>query len=570
MSLFRNLKIASKILLLLLAAVIFLGGVGFTGYFFMKKMEHNSASMYNDRLLPIQWLNQIRINNRAIETFVFELMITTDATKKDSLKKQIDERAEENDKFLKEYEQTKLDAKEVELLTAYKELFPRFREERTKAIEIAMQHNNKEAYDYYATNAAKLREDLNDLLNELQDYNRIVAENLNQDSQNGAKTAVVISAAVTLLAVILLVIVGVTISRFITKPIKQIQELMEEAKQGDLTVFGNYQSKDEIGLLTNDFNQMIIGLREIMIKVSTTASSLASSSDELSASAEQTTEATNQIAYAIQEVASGADTQLKGTEESARVIGEMAMGIQRIAESSSAVADSSVIASKEAEAGNETIQQVVHQMNAIQTSVGESSFVVAELGERSMEIGKIVEVITSIATQTNLLALNAAIEAARAGEHGRGFAIVADEVRKLAEQSRESADHIAGLLLKIQEDTDRAVISMVKGSQEVEEGMQIVKQAGETFDKILTAVHNVTSQIQEVSASSEQMSASSQQITASIEEMERIAKEASLNTQSVVASSEEQLASMEEISASANSLSLVAQELQEITNSFKV
>ena len=88
----------------------------------------------------------------------------------------------------------------------------------------------------------------------------------------------------------------------------------------------------------------------------------------------------------------------------------------------------------------------------------------ATLGDRSQEVGQIVDTISGIAGQTNLLALNAAIEAARAGEQGRGFAVVAEEVRKLAEQSQEAAKHIADLISHIQADTEDAVQAMQEGN----------------------------------------------------------------------------------------------------------
>jgi len=127
-------------------------------------------------------------------------------------------------------------------------------------------------------------------------------------------------------------------------------------------------------------------------------------------------------------------------------------------------------------------------------------------------------VITGIADQTNLLALNAAIEAARAGDQGRGFAVVADEVRKLAEQSASAAMEIQGLNTNIQEESQKAVNSMDYSSSQVEKGTLLVKEAGQTFENIITAVQELVSEIQAIATASGEVSLAVQNIAAASEE----------------------------------------------------
>ena len=183
-------------------------------------------------------------------------------------------------------------------------------------------------------------------------------------------------------------------------------------------------------------------------------------------------------------------------------------------------------------------------MGQIEQTVTRSSSVVAKLGERSKEIGQIVDTISGIAGQTNLLALNAAIEAARAGEQGRGFAVVAEEVRKLAEQSQGAAKQIAGLIGEIRNDTDSAVVAMNEGTKEVRIGTEVVNNAGQSFRDIYTSVSDVTGQVREISAAIEQMAAGSQQIVSSVKEIDVISKDTSAQAQTVSAATEEQSASM--------------------------
>jgi methyl-accepting chemotaxis protein len=374
---------------------------------------------------------------------------------------------------------------------------------------------------------------------------------------------------------IIAVLAGITIAlfmgRIISKPIISLANSAKKIAEGDLSVdVVSVKNKDEIGELVGSFNLMTKNLRMLIEQVSTNSIHVASAAEELTASAEQTTQATDQIALSIQEIASGSDTQVQSANECSTAMKEMTIGIQQVAETSSSVSESAIETNKEANLGNESLQKVIHQMNTINTSVEDSASVIRRLGNLSNEIGNIIGVITGIADQTNLLALNAAIEAARAGEHGKGFAVVADEVRKLAEQSKESADQIAELINKIQVDTNQAVNVMEVGTQEVATGMQIVKETGEGFEKILRSIEQVTAQIQEVSAISEEMSASAEEVNASLEEMAHIAQHSSSNTQNVASASEEQLASMEEITSSASSLSNMAEDLQALVSKFKI
>ncbi|WP_284199240.1 methyl-accepting chemotaxis protein [Alicyclobacillus sacchari] len=211
----------------------------------------------------------------------------------------------------------------------------------------------------------------------------------------------------------------------------------------------------------------------------------------------------------------------------------------------------------------------MEQMASIQQSVASLADVVQGLGERSAEIGAIVDVMTRIARQTHLLSLNAAIEAARAGESGRGFAVVADEVRKLAEQSADQATQIAGLIESIQSETNVVVASMAASTEEVAAGMDIVRSTERSFADIEASVHNVTDHISEVSGFMDRISSGTQQLQDGIKELTRVSSMTNAGMQTVAASTEEQLASMEEITASSTTLTQMAERLQSLVGTFR-
>lgn len=248
----------------------------------------------------------------------------------------------------------------------------------------------------------------------------------------------------------------------------------------------------------------------------------------------------------------------------------MSAGVQQTAATTNQVAQQAAQAAEKAREGGRSAEKAVNQIINIEEKVNASAQVVILLGDRSKEIGQIVDTISGIAGQTNLLALNAAIEAARAGEQGRGFAVVAEEVRKLAEQSQEAAKQIAGLIGQIQVDTEKAVTAMNEGAREVKDGTVVVKAAGEAFQEIVQLVDQVSAQVREISASTQQMAGGSQAIVGTVQRIDDLSKQSASEAQNVSAATEEQLASMEEIAASSQALAKLAQDLQEAVGEFRV
>ncbi|MGD8192847.1 methyl-accepting chemotaxis protein [Brevibacillus ginsengisoli] len=566
----KNLKVRNKLLFLVLTAVLFIGGVGFTGYIYMNQMAQNSSSMYTDRLSSIKLMSQFRINNRALDESLLELMITRNQQENQELNKTIDDKINENDKILANYEGTKLDQFEVESLQKLKDEYRQFLSDSHQIRNLAVGNRNVEAYDQYHNILKSIRNDVNQLANQLGDYNEKVADQLNQENTNYYNFAVTVMIAIILVTIVLCSGIGVLIARNIVTPVKEMHDLMEKAEGGDFTVQGTYRSKDEVGMLTLTFNQMINGLQGVIKQVAETSEMVAASAEELTASAEQTSKASEQIASSVQEVAVGTDRQVQSVQDASRTMNDMVSGVQQIAVNAQHVSTTTIQTAEKVEEGNEAIQLAVKQIASIQDNVNHLASVVKGLGERSTEIGQIIDLITEISGQTNLLALNAAIEAARAGEHGRGFAVVADEVRKLAEQSAGSAQQISRLISTIRDETAKAVYSMENTVDEVAEGINLVNTAGESFNQIHYSITDVANQIKQVSSAVQQLSTGTDQITQSIDLVAEVAEISAAGTQNISAATEEQLASMEEITVSSTSLSKMAEGLQNLVGGFKI
>lgn len=374
--------------------------------------------------------------------------------------------------------------------------------------------------------------------------------------------------------IVVLVITGLIVAWYARRLARPLQTLDEAAKRiagGDITPTKlGIVSNDEIGRLGHSFEQMTENLRGLIRKINQATDQVAASSEELTASAQQSAEAANHVTQVITGMATGAENQMKAVDNTALVAEQMSAGIQRIAANTNAAAGTTSKSAEAAQEGSQTVEKAVTQMEKIEKTVTRSAQVVLKLGERSKEIGQIVDTISGIAGQTNLLALNAAIEAARAGEQGRGFSVVAEEVRKLAEQSQNAAKQIAELIMEIQSDTDNAVVAMDEGTKEVRVGTEVVNEAGRAFRDIFTSVNEVSDQMREISVAIQQMASGSQQVVSSVRQIDTISKEAARQAQTVSATTEEQLATMEEIAASSQALAKMAEELTHAVSKFKI
>ncbi len=388
----------------------------------------------------------------------------------------------------------------------------------------------------------------------------------------GAISSLTMISLVTI--IIVLILAGLIIwwfARRIARPIQILEEEANRIASGDISdVQLNIDSNDEIGRLGKSFEQMEKNLRHLIHKILSATEQLAASSEELTASSQQSAEAANHIATSITDVAEGASEQMVAVNETSAIVNQMGTSIQQIADNASQAAAQSGQVADKAKDGDQTVKQAVVQMNQIEKTVNTSAQVVAKLGERSKEIGQIVDTISGIAGQTNLLALNAAIEAARAGEQGRGFAVVAEEVRKLAEQSQEAAKKIAELIGEIQGETDKAVVAMNDGTREVKIGAESVDAAGLAFQEIVTMVTAVSGQVKEISVAMQQISAGSERIDSSVKRIDEFSKKSAGESQNVSAAAEEQLASMEEIASSSQALAKLAQDLQSEVTKFRI
>lgn len=571
MQYFHNLDLKNKILCIIIMMGVFMACVGGTGGYFSKELAQRMNSMYQDRLLPIQWLNEARVVNRAGEAYMLTMLNDkTEPAVAAAQLPEIERTSKESSALITKYEGTSLDSFEEKNLPEYKKEMDLYEKERKSAIALYNNGKIQDAYSYYMKTALPHMSNANKLLSDLSAFN---AKKADETSERSQRYAAYVNEAIigsTIFFLLISVCVGLWLAKIIARRLHNLVLSLKAVATGDLTEQIDVMAKDEIGDLGKALNATTEHLRKLVEKISQSSMDVSASSEELSSSAQQSAQATAQIAATMEKLAVSSDQQVDKIHDTTAAIEQMSGGIQEIDANITVVAAAADRTTKAAHKGEDAVGIAVQQMQKIETEVANSSLVIGKLGDRSNEIGKIVDTISAIANQTNLLALNAAIEAARAGENGKGFSVVAEEVRKLAEQSQEATAHIATLITDIQADTKNAVVAMQSGSEEVQRGNQTVKDAGETFVEIVSQIDMVSTQVQRISSAVKQIAGNSEKVVLSVEKVDEISRSSGAHMQEVSSAGEEQSAAAEEVAAACESLTRMAQDLQNTTLEFKL
>jgi len=383
-----------------------------------------------------------------------------------------------------------------------------------------------------------------------------------------------VSLGILVVIQILIAFLAIYLAKTFSEPIIIATHHLQRFATGDFSDHGEAKlfgdRKDEFGAMNQAFKELTSNMNKLIHTIHHSAGQVTEDATQLSLSAEQSAAVSNQIAQSITDVAAITNKQLLAVDSATKVIEQLSASMEEVTLNAIESADHAMRATTTAQDGTKAIENAVQQMQLIETSVNNSARVIGKLGERSQEIGQIVDTISGIAGQTNLLALNAAIEAARAGEQGRGFAVVAEEVRKLAEQSQVATEKIATLIGEIQTDTEQAVVTMNEGTKEVEMGASVVDTAGKSFMEIVDLVDNVAKQSQNIAVNIQEMSDHTEKIVASIQDIDQMNKNVVTDSETVSAATEEQASSVEEMSSASKELADMAQKLQDAIQKFRI
>ena len=596
---------------------------------FTVRREYNARAAVRDTLANVQTIEAVRLQMMANRLFLGNYLLSGDLRDEDRTNKGV------NDLLgtLKDAESKVTDANLRAALTQVDENERGWSENFAKPM-MAKRHqvdsgdatvSDLQIY-YLQHDPASWVTKSSTALDEADKAVRKSLEDSNALAQSATSWSTGITTAGTLLAIIMGIFIAFRTAQTIKEPLSHLIEVAQRiGETGDLEQTIDISRTDEVGLLAQNFNKMVVhlkdmaavsaaiaegqlsvtvqprsqqdtmarafaqmtrGLREMVRQVRDSAAQVASGSGQMAGASDESAKVSVQAASAIDEVTStmhemsinvqnvvkNTQVQASSVAETSASIDQMVTSIQRVADTAKLLVDISHRSREEVQTGMVTMDKATAGLNRTSHAIQSSSEIIDVLGRRADDIGKIIEVIDDLAEQTNLLALNAAIEAARAGEHGLGFAVVAEEVRKLAEKSTQSTKEISELIQGIQKEAREAVDNMEKSTSMVQEGLLLNKDLSVALEKISNVVSEVYKFSQEIGAATMEQSSGSSQIakatnrlTEITQEINSSVEEQASGSQAVVRAMEKMRELVQQSTSSSTELAATAEQMSKLS-----
>lgn len=540
---FKNLKIAPKLILCFIIVAIISSLSGVIGFVLMKKSDADYSKALVENGFALGDIGNFNTYLNKGAATVRDIVLLTDPADIANAQKELSDIIAVTEDALEQLKATCQTDKELSLIKVFDQKFPEYKKLREEVIRLGEQNKNDEALNMFRSEAQPVLTEIMDAAQELMELNEQIGTQVSVELTREAQTAMFIIIFVVIAAIIISVIFAVWIAHSISRPIGSVKDAAAQLAQGNLDIhLDTTDAKDEVSEMSRSFSNAANMLQNYITDINrglssiaqgnfdirpgvtymgdfkaledailTIITSLSQTMGQINESADQVSSGSEQVSNGAQALSQGATEQASSVEELAATINEISGQIQKTASNATSASDKAQSVGDEMLRSNEQMQTLISAIRDISDSSG--------------EIGKIIKTIEDIAFQTNILALNAAVEAARAGAAGKGFAVVADEVRNLASKSAEASKNTAALI----ENSIRSV----------EHGTSIADETAQTLSDAVTGVNEVVSLVTEISTASVEQADSIAQITQGIDQISSVVQTNSATAEESAAASEE-------------------------------
>ena len=381
-----------------------------------------------------------------------------------------------------------------------------------------------------------------DLMSQVEEALGQSVSSLAMHERDDARRALWLTVGAVIVSLLAVAVLSWLIIRMIDSAVRDLNRVLNDLAERDLTARATYDSKDEFGQISRNLNRMAQEISGVVQEIGNATAQVATAAEESSTVTMQTSQSVEQ--------------QRQSTELVATAINQMSATVREVAHSTNDAAQLSQRVNTSTTQGRTEIEGTITLIRQLSGQAEDTALIIGELKQESDGISSVLDVIRGIAEQTNLLALNAAIEAARAGDHGRGFAVVASEVRVLAQKTQESTGNIQQMISNLQSGSDRASSSMQETLGKAQDGARKVERAGELLLEIAEGVASISDRNLQIASAAEEQSAVSEDINRNVNEINDLVIQVSAGAEQTAITSQE--------------LARLAEHQQRLVNRFKV
>jgi methyl-accepting chemotaxis protein len=521
----RSINIAPRAFLGFAFIAALVVGLGVFSLNRLALIREATTAMETNMLPSVGYLGNMLENSLRLRITSFRTLVNRDPAALRETETRIADLISKLQEAKKGYSAITIGPEEAAIYKQFETTLATFLEVQTQVLELSRQDKTEDMRNLINTRMKDATDLMGVQINQLIAVNKQEAAEAAVSSKYDYDGALIGVIGVAIFAVLLTVLLAWLLTKSIVNPLSRAVRAAQDIAEGNLTRPIAVDGNDEPARLLQALVAMQKNLRQTIELISGSSTQLASAAEELSAVTEESSR--------------GLQQQNDEIEQAATAVNQMTAAVEEVARNAVSTSEASRQSTDTARQGRDRVVDTVNSIQSMATEIQATSGLVQGLAEQGRDIGKVLDVIRSIAEQTNLLALNAAIEAARAGEAGRGFAVVADEVRALAHRTAQSTTEIEQMVAGIQTRTGEAVQSMVKNTDRTQSTLGLANAAGDALELITEAISQINERNLVIASASEEQAQVSREVDRNLVNIRDLATQSAAGANQTSAASHE-------------------------------